>query len=346
MSQETKHQEHGPPMKKVSRRKFLELAGVLAFTATLPIPQRAYGNMWSQVFGGSSREISPITPNEEFYITSYRTPPFVFVEDWTLTIKGLVKSPRKLNYSQLAVRPTQSKIVTLECVGNGVAGEAIGTAEWEGVPLHVLLDEAGVESKAYDVVFRAADGYSDSLTVERAMVGDVLIAYKMNGVTLPSGHGFPARIIVPGIYGMKNVQWLTEIELLPHDYKGYYQKNGWSDDATIKTMSSITDPQDGDRLSVGESKTIKGFAFAGTRGIRSVEITTDGGNTWNPASLKPALSPYAWVFWTYQWESDRLGDHRILVRAVDGTGELQSSTEQAPFPDGASGIHEVIVTVR
>ena len=333
-------------MKKVSRRKFLGLAGGLVLTATLPRPRRSFGGMWSQVFGGSSRELSPITPNDEFYITSYRTPPFVLVEDWTLSIKGLVKSPLVLSYPQLLAHPAQSEIVTLECVGNGVAGEAIGTAEWEGASLKTLLDEAGVESTAYDVVFRAADGYSDSFRVERAMVGDVLIAYKMNGVTLPSGHGFPARIIVPGIYGMKHVQWLQEIELVPHDYKGYYQKNGWSDDATVKTMSSITDPQDGDTLPSGQSKTIKGFAFAGTRGIRTVELTTDGGQTWNPTSLIPSLSPYAWVFWAYQWEPHRFGDHRILVRATDGSGQLQTSIEQAPFPNGASGIHEVIVTVN
>ena len=332
-------------MKKVSRRTFLTLAGGLAMATTWPLPKQSIGSMWGQIFGSRSREVAPITPNDEFYITSYRTPPFVVVDDWTLTIKGLVKSPHTLTYSQLLARATQSEIVTLECVGNGVAGEAIGTAEWEGVSLKALLEEAGVDSKAVDVVFHAADGYSESLPVERALMGDVLVAHKMNGETLPFGHGYPARMIVPGVYGMKSVQWLTEIEVVPRDYIGHYQKNGWSDEATVKTMSTITDPQDGDTIQYGTSKVIKGFAFAGIRGIRAVEITTDGGQMWHPAKLKPPLSSKAWVFWTYKWEPYRQGDHRIVVRAIDGTGQLQSSIEQAPFPNGASGIHEVIVAV-
>ena len=333
-------------MQHFSRRNFLKRVGGLALAATVPFPQRSFGGMWSQLFGGPKRDISPITPNEDFYITSYRMPPDVRVENWSLTIKGLVHSPFQLTYSELLARPASSEIVTLECVGNGVAGEAIGTAEWEGVSLKALLDEAGVQSKAHDIVFRAADGYSDSFSVERAMMGDVLVARKMNGVTLPTGHGFPVRIIVPGIYGMKQVQWLTEIQLVPHDYQGYYQKKGWSDDATVKTMSWINSPQDGDSLTTGRRMTMKGFAFAGTRGIRSVEISTDGGHFWTLANLEPTLSPYAWVFWSSSWEPRFAGDYRILARATDGTGELQSSTEQAPFPDGATGLQEVIVSVE
>ena len=202
----------------------MTMAGGLAIATTWPGPKQSIGGMWGQIFGSRSREVAPITPNDEFYITSYRTPPFVTKDDWALTIKGLVKSPRTLTYSQLLARTTQSEIVTLECVGNGVAGEAIGTAEWEGTSVKGLLEESGVDSKAFDVVFRAADGYSDSLPVDRALIGDVLIAHKMNGETLPLGHGYPARIIVPGLYGMKSVQWLTEIEVVARDYKGYYQK--------------------------------------------------------------------------------------------------------------------------
>ena len=332
-------------MKKVSRRTFLAMAGGLAMGTAWPSPNRSFGGMWGQIFGSRSREVTPITPNDEFYITSYQTPPFILVDDWALSVKGLVKSPRTLTYSQLLAHATQSEIVTLECIGNRVAGEAIGTAEWEGASVKDLLEETGIDSTAVDVVFRAADGYSESLPVERALSGDVLIAYKMNGETLPLGHGYPARIIVPGMYGMKSVQWLTEIEVVARDYKGHYQKNGWTDAATVKTMSTITDPQDGDTIKHGTSKTIKGFAFAGTRGIRTVEITTDGGQTWQLARLEPSLSPHAWVLWTIEWEPLRPGDHRILVRAIDGTGKLQSSTEQEPFPDGASGLHEVIVTV-
>ncbi|MEC4672650.1 MAG: molybdopterin-dependent oxidoreductase, partial [Nitrospirota bacterium] len=232
-------------MKHWSRRNLLKTAGSLALASALPSPNVSVAGMWTSIFGGFGRKVSPITPNDDFFITSYRSPPNVRVSNWTLAIKGLVKSPMILTYSELLALPTVTEIVTLECVGNGVGGESIGTANWEGVPLKSLLDRAGVDTQAYDVVLRAADGYSDSFTVERAMQGDVLVAHKMNGETLPPGHGYPARIIVPGIYGMKNVQWLTEIELVSKDYQGYFQRQGWSDDATVQTRSWITDPQEG-----------------------------------------------------------------------------------------------------
>lgn len=332
-------------MKPLSRRDVLRLAGGMALASVLPFPGPSRAGMWSQILGGLRRDRSPITPNDEFYITSYRSPPIVRVEDWSLTVKGLVKSPTTLSYPHLLAKPTLAEVVTLECVGNRVGGESIGTALWEGISIKSLLDQAGVARGAVDVVFRAADGYSDSIPLERAMVGDVLIAHRMNGVPLPQGHGYPARIIAPGIYGMKNVQWLTEIEVVDRDYKGYYQKQGWSDDATVKTKTWISDPQTGDTLSADQPKLIRGFAFAGTRGIRHVKVTTDGGQHWHHATLEPAQSPFSWVFWSYRWEPRSVGDHHIKARATDGTGTIQPLIEQDAFPDGAAGLPDVIVTV-
>jgi DMSO/TMAO reductase YedYZ molybdopterin-dependent catalytic subunit len=297
-------------------------------------PARAGATVLDKLFHGSARATPSITPNDEFYVTSYRSPPTVRIDEWDLTIKGLVEHPVSLKYSQLLARPMWSEIVTLECVGNSVAGDAIGTALWEGVPLKALLEEAGV----------VADGYSDSLPIERAMAGDVLVATKMNGAALPQAHGFPARIIVPGVYGMKQVQWLTEIELVERDYKGYYQQKGWSEEATVKTMSRIDVPDHGDRLRSGEHA-VKGLAFAGNRGIRSVELSVDGGRLWQAAQLEPELSPSAWRFWAFRWNPAKPGGYSLLVRATDGTGQLQASAEQAPFPDGAAGLHEITVTV-
>ncbi|MEO8325416.1 MAG: molybdopterin-dependent oxidoreductase [Nitrospirota bacterium] len=143
---------------------------------------------------------------QEFSSTSYHTPPFVPADRWALSIRGTVMSPFTLDYPDLLVQPAITEIVTVECVGNGVAGEAIGTAEWQGVRLKALLDKAGVTSQTQDVVFHAADGYSDSLTIERAMMDDIMVPYRMNGVPLPLGNGFSARMIVPGHYGMRHVQ--------------------------------------------------------------------------------------------------------------------------------------------
>lgn len=332
-------------MKSLSRRNLLNTAGCLLLASTLQTPHVSFAGMLGQLFGGFGREVSPITPNNEFYITSYRSPPDVRLYDWSLSIQGLVQSPSTLTYPELLSRPSTSEVVTLECVGNGVGGESIGTAEWEGVSLKTLLDEAGVESNAYDVVLHAADGYSDSFPVDRAMAGDVLVAYKMNGVQLPPGHGYPARIIIPGVYGMKHVQWLTGIELVDRDYQGYYQKQGWSDDAMVQTMSCITDPQDEDNLPTREYL-CKGFAFAGTRGVRSVELSMDGGDTWRQTQLDAALSSASWVFWNYRWKDPQPGVYPIVVRATDGTGELQSAIERKPYPSGATGLQDILVTVH
>ena len=252
-------------MQNLSRRDFLRITGGLALSASPGLSNLSQAGMWSQIFSEPKRNVSPITPNDDFFITSYRTPPFLPVDQWTLSIHGMVDRPLTLSYPQLLAYPSVTEFVTLECVGNGVAGEAIGTAKWEGVSLKVLLDHAAVHPRAYDVILRSADGYSDSLRLDHAMMDEVVVAYKMNDAPLPLGHGFPARMIVPGYYGMKHVQWLTHLEVTSKDYRGYYQKKGWSDDPVVKTMSWINDPQTGDALQLGTSQTLKGFSFAGSR---------------------------------------------------------------------------------
>lgn len=331
-------------MPQLSRRHLLETIGATALAVAIrPVP--ALSGFLEQLFGqAEAKPTEPITPNETFYVTSYRSPPTIRVANWSLSVKGLVERPITLMYEQLLARPTVSQIVTLECVGNTVAGEFISTANWEGVPLKSLLEEAGAKAEAYDVVFRAADGFSDSIQLDRAMAGDVMVAYKMNGVPLPQGHGFPARVIVPGHYGMKSVQWLTEIEVVAHDYKGYYAQKGWTDEAVIKTMSRIDLPGHGTTIH-GRTHKIEGLAFAGTRGIKQVEISTDGGEHWMPAIVDAPLSPYSWQFWHYEWTVPKAGRHTLLVRATDGNGRLQTSVEQDPAPDGATGLHEVTVTI-
>jgi len=331
-------------MPPLSRRHVLK-AFCAAILLYLFRPFHASAGFLDRLFGQQARKpTKPITPNEEFYVTSYRSPPTIRLHSWSLALKGLIERPVTLTYEQLVEKSAVSRVVTLECVGNTIGGEFISTAEWSGVPLRSLLEESGISKQAYDVVFRAADGFTDSITVDRAMLGDVIIAHKMNGVPLPEGHGFPARAIVPGHYGMKSVQWLTEIEVVGHDYKGYYQQKGWTEEAIVKTMSRIDVPGHGNTLR-GLQQKVEGIAFAGSRGVRLVEISTDGGNGWSPANLAAPLSPYAWVFWSYDWTVPAPGRYTLLVRATDGTGSLQMSTEQEPSPDGASGLHEITVTV-
>ena len=332
-------------MPALSRRHLLKVFGA-ATLLSLCRPFHAGAGFLDHLFGQQARKpTAPITPNEEFYVTSYQSPPTIRLHSWSLSLKGLVERPITLSYEDLVQRSAVSRIVTLECVGNTVGGEFISTAEWTGVPLRSLLEESGISPDAYDVVFRAADGFSDSIRVDRAMLGDVIIAHKMNGVPLPEGHGFPARAIVPGHYGMKSVQWLTEIEVVAQDYKGYYQQKGWTEEAIVKTMSRIDVPGHGSTLK-GLQQKIVGMAFAGVRGVRLVEISTDGGNGWSPAILAAPLSPEAWILWSYDWTVPAPGRYTLLVRATDGATSLQTSTEREPSPDGATGLHEITLTVE
>jgi DMSO/TMAO reductase YedYZ molybdopterin-dependent catalytic subunit len=312
--------------------------------AALPAPSLA--GLLDRIFGQAEPKLTkPLTPNEEFYTTSYRSPPTIRVNGWSLSVGGMVQRPLTLTYGELRARPVVSEIVTLECVGNTVAGEFMSTARWDGFSLRHMLEEAGVSQDAFDVVFRAADGYSDSIRLDRAMKGDVMIAHTMNGVPLPPGHGFPARAIVPGHYGMKSVQWLTAIDVVGEDYKGYYAQKGWTDEAIVKTTSRIDVPGHGTTLH-GVGHRIEGIAFAGSRGIQRVEVSTDGGEHWADAALASPLSTFSWLFWQYDWAVRQGGRYQILVRATDGEGKLQSSIEQEPAPDGASGLHEITVTVE
>jgi DMSO/TMAO reductase YedYZ molybdopterin-dependent catalytic subunit len=331
-------------MKAISRRAFLaSAAGTVAAAALIPAWSEA--GMLDRLFRRPAKLPSPITPNDEFYVTSIGGTPAIDLGQWSFRITGLVKHPLIVTYDDLLKRPQVSLISTLECIGNPVGGESIGTATWEGVNLNALLDDAGVDVKrAVDLVLRGADGYSDSFPVTRAIQEDVLLVTRMNGVPLPPVHGFPARVIVPGIYGMKHVKWLTDLELVDRDYRGYWEQRGWSDEATVKVRSRIDLPAEGETVG-GQGITIRGIAFGGVHGIRSVELSTDGGTSFREAQLEPPLSKSSWVFWSYPWKLPSAGRYTLVVRATDRRGVRQSAEPAPAFPDGAGGLHKVTVTV-
>lgn len=331
-------------MQPISRRTFLTGSAAMLTVAALR-PDRLNAGLVSRLFGHPAKLPSPITPNDEFYLTSIGGTPRVNPESWSLRLKGMVRNQLTLRYEDLLKRNTVPMVSTLECIGNPIGGDSIGTAEWEGVRLNAILDEAGVDPKAVDLVLRGADGYSDSVPAQRVMRDEVLLVTKMNGVPLPPDHGFPARLIVPGIYGMKNVKWLTELELVGGDDKGYWEKRGWSDEAVVRVRSRIDLPGDGDRVTT-KTVSIRGVAFGGLSGISRVEVSTDGGASFHEAALEPPLSPYSWVFWTYPWTVPAGGRYRLLVRATDGRGLVQEAEDQRAYPDGASGLHAVQVTVK
>ena len=294
------------------------------------------------------RGLSPaITPLADFYVVSKNVAdPEVDLARWRLRVIGRVRRPLDVDLAALRSRPAVRMVSTLECISNDVWGPYISTGEWIGLRLRDLLLEAEPVDPLVDVVLRAADEYSDSIPFSVALDPAVLLAYGLNGESLPREHGFPLRLVVPGIYGMKNVKWITEIELVDFDYLGYWQQRGWSDSAIVQIHSRIDTPRGGSVLTVGQEVLVGGIAFAGTRGIQRVEVSVDGGATWRPAELESPLSPYSWVRWWITWRPNQEGRARLVVRAWDGDGRLQEERERPPLPDGATGWHRITVDVR
>ncbi|MDP9364948.1 MAG: molybdopterin-dependent oxidoreductase, partial [Chloroflexota bacterium] len=271
-----------------------------------------------------------------YHVSKNISDPTVDGEGWALSIGGLVDRPIELSYEDLVARSTTRKITTLCCISNELNGDLVGTAEWTGLPLADLLTEAGVQAGAVDLKLRAADDYEDSIPVAQGMDPDTLVVVGMNGEPLRPDHGYPARLIVPAIYGMKNVKWLKQIELVDEDFKGYWQTRGWSDPAPYQIWGRIDLPRSGEKLKSGPA-VAAGVASAGDRGIRRVEVSLDDGETWADARLEPALNPpFTWVRWVFPFQATT-GKHKMLLRATDGTGAVAPERRQPPLPEGATG---------
>jgi DMSO/TMAO reductase YedYZ molybdopterin-dependent catalytic subunit len=289
--------------------------------------------------------LSPeVTPTKDFYTVSKNFfDPNVDARGWSLTIDGLVEHPLTLNYEAIQRLPAVSEFYTLQCISNPVGGDLWGNAYWKGAKLADLLQQAGVKPGVRKVVFHAADDYTDSIVLERALNQGAVLAYEMNGAPLEKEHGAPARLLIPNIYGMKNVKWITRIELVDYDFKGYWMQRGWSDPAPYQISSRVDVPTNRSTTKAGEVP-IGGVSFAGERGIRSVEYSLDEGQTWQPAELKPALATNTWQLWVARPNLNP-GRYYVKVRATDGNGDLQIATEAEPLPDGATGYHTVSIVV-
>ena len=284
-----------------------------------------------------------VTPTADFYHVSKNVfDPDVSTRDWRLEIGGLVDQALALSLDNLRALPPVEGFATLACIDNPAGGDLIGNAFWRGVGLADLLRTAGVRDGAVDVVFTAIDDYVDSIAIERAMLPGSMLAYEMNGTPLNSAHGAPLRLIVPGLFGLKNVKWIAKIDVAGTDVRGYWQRRGWNDVAEFQTMSRIDVASAG---VVGRPATLAGVAFAGDRGVTRVEVSVDNGSTWREAELRPPLSPNAWVLWHTSWTPPSPGRFDVVVRAVDGTGREQTSTAHSAFPNGVTGLHRVTVHV-
>jgi len=300
------------------------------------------------VAGGTTGEMPPaITPNDDFYVISknFLDPDPSRGDEWSIAIDGLVTNPLRLTRSDLEAMATPAFVSTLTCISNPIAGPLIGTAEWIGAPLSAVLRKAGIGTGALKLVCEGEDGYTDSFPIDRAMSPEPHIVWEMNGKPLPRLHGTPVRLIVPGLYGIKNVKWLTKLTVTRDDYQGYWQQRSWTDTAIIKTSSRIDMPGDRSVIPAGPTE-IGGVAFAGDRGIRAVEVSVDSGKTWREAKIVENPSPggLSWVLWKLAW-TPVSGAYQLIVRATDGMGEVQTEDGAPELPDGASGWHRVTVGV-
>jgi DMSO/TMAO reductase YedYZ molybdopterin-dependent catalytic subunit len=304
---------------------------------------------------GAALDVAGITPlvvpNPEFYrIDTALAVPRVDSKTWRLRVRGMVERPFELTFDELLALPAVEESVTLTCVSNAVGGELVGNAIWRGVPLRDLLERAGVRSEATQIVGRSVDEFTVGFPTEAALDGRMaMVAYGMNGEPLPAEHGFPARLVVPGLYGyVSATKWLSEIELTTLDaFDAYWVPRGWSKQAPIKTQSRIDTPR---KNATAGTVPVAGVAWGGIRGISRVEVrvtrTGEASGKWYRARLGEALSSSSWRQWVVDDWKPEPGEYRLEVQATDGEGTPQTEARHEPAPNGATGLHTVTVRVR
>jgi DMSO/TMAO reductase YedYZ molybdopterin-dependent catalytic subunit len=323
-------------------------ADVAASRATVTLPTAAEPTPApppdpAQGLGG----LSPYrTPNDSFYrVDTALFVPAPDAAEWSLHVHGMVDRELTLDLDELLARPMIERDLTLACVSNEVGGPYVGNATWLGTRLDDLLREAGVDPDATQLVSRSVDGFTIGTPTAVVMDGrDALLAVGMNGEPLPLEHGFPVRMVVPGLYGyVSATKWLVDLELTTFEaYDAYWIERGWAKEAPVKTQSRIDTPTPGATVAAG-TVPVAGVAWAQHRGIERVEVRVDDG-PWLPAELAAPGTIDTWRQWILRWEATP-GAHALTVRATDGEGEVQTAGRAAPFPDGATGHHAVTVDV-
>ena len=323
-------------------------------TSTTLVPESAGSSVQTQLAALDTLDdevagiSSYVTPNDSFYRidTAFGRVPQVDPGDWRLRFTGMVDNPYEITFDEIQAMDLSDYVITLSCVSNEVGGNLVGNAVWTGVPLSVLLDRAGVQAGADQVVGRSVDDWTAGFPTGVVYDGrNAILAIGMNDEFLPTIHGFPARLVVAGLYGyVSAVKWIEEINLTTWDgFDGYWVPRGWSKEGPMKTQSRIDVPAGGRGLVAGQPTPIAGIAWAPTRGIERVEVNIDD-EGWLPCQLSEAVGDESWVQWHREW-TPSAGRHRIQVRATDGDGTTQRSEEVSPAPNGAEGWHTVTVNV-
>jgi DMSO/TMAO reductase YedYZ molybdopterin-dependent catalytic subunit len=299
--------------------------------------------------------VQPIAPNDKFYtVTKNVVDPNVDAGIWRLKIGGLVEEPKSYSFQDLMNLAGVEQESTLMCISNQIGAGLMSNAVWQGVPLRDLLAASRPLDGALEIFLNGADAYTDSFAFGKAMDPTTIVAFAMNGEPLPQRHGYPARVVVPGLFGEKNVKWVTRIEVVDYDAKGFYEQQGWGPNFVIPTRSDIFGPRwvrrRGDSFvepfAAGKMAIIRGRAFAGDRGIQKIEFSDDDGETWRGVRIDYPGTTLTWTFWSADWLPKEPGEYTLVSRATDGTGTPQPSETRSIVPQGATGYHRVVATVR
>lgn len=267
----------------------------------------------------------------------YQAAPVINADYWSFMLGGMVEVPLPLSYRDLTSLPATEVECALACIGNTPGGPLMGQARWEGVPLQTLLNEVHVLPEARYAHLHAADGYATS--IDLAHLNRALLAYRLNGDPLPQEHGFPVRLVVPGLYGYKMPKWIQRVELAEAPLAGLWEKRGWSALGRVRVTSAIQSHQ----IAADKSVLLRGMAFAGENPLRAVEISIDGG-PWMPVTFSQR-TPFVWAEWSARWEPPGAGHYHIRVRATDSSGQTQTEDNASAYPDGSSGIHAIVVSI-
>ncbi|CAN5314135.1 hypothetical protein BH24CHL2_BH24CHL2_4400 [soil metagenome] len=305
------------------------------------------------VYSGTG--IQPITPTDEFYtVTKNVVDPDVDRDLWELEVRGAIDNDITMSFGDLDAYEQIDQESTLMCISNRIGAGLFSNANWRGIRMRDVLESAGVHDDAYEVKLSGADAFVDTFGMDYALDENTLLVYQINGEPLPRIHGYPVRVIVPGLYGEKNVKWITRIDVITEDVEGFYEQQGWGPDFVPPTRSDIFAPRTAgagqsaifrEEIRAGSQVEIRGRAFAADRGIRSVEVTTDDGATWQPAEIYYPGTDLTWSLWRYIWTPEEPGEYRVYSRAVDGTGTPQPSEPRGIIPQGARGHNIVTATV-
>ncbi len=291
----------------------------------------------------------PITSNGDFYVVAYRSETPAAPTEWKLSIGGNVDKPQTFTLDDLKKLPAVEEMRTLECISNPAGGPLISNAVWKGVRMKDVLDPAGIKAGTVELKLESFDGYSTAIPLDLGMHEHSLLVYEMNGEPLPVEHGKPLRCLFPGRYGMKQPKWLTTITAVTSPYSGFWEQQGWSDDAFIKPNSRIDRPGE-DAVIKTATFTVSGIGFSGEPGIAKIEVSLDEGKTWQEAKLTRGPTPYVWTVFDWSGPTPDNGELTLLARVTDNKGIAQTRAANnlfgGTFPSGTGAMQPVIVTVN